>query len=241
MHVTGSKHAGWISILCTESWFVFLTRFSSVGSITNGKRKGIHPLWWTVTAVLSVTRDERDFGLNECFSVWIQTVWELRHYVVQLSGFHTVSCGIHVLGLCHEETRKAKEEKKVIVIQSNCFHSHLQSTGHSGKITRFWIEQPLAKEQVWGGWLCVGEPEVPPISREDTHGELGHKVWILFGGKIDFFVQALEMGEMPKMKGRKRETDRRALQDQDAVEMGDSEVWKGSVWHSHGKEPESGV
>lgn len=29
------------------------------------------------------------------------------------------------------------------------------------------------------------------------------------------------MGEMPKMKGRKRETDHRALQDQDAVEMGD--------------------
>lgn len=35
--------------------------------------------------------------------------------------------------------------------------------------------------------------------------------------------------------------DHRVLQDQDVGEVGDSEVWKGSVWHSHGKETESGV
>lgn len=177
--------AGCIRILCTESWLVFLTGVTSVGSITNCKHKGIHPLGWTVRAVLSVTRDERDFGLNECFSVWVQTIWELRHCVVQHSGFCTISCDIQVPGLCHEETRKAKEENKWLWYRVIAFtvifkvlRGTLEKLQDSGLGNCWQRSRSGAGDQLS---FCMWEPEVPLMPREETYGELRYKVWILFG------------------------------------------------------------
>lgn len=110
--------------------------------------------------------------------------------------------------------RKPERQKKK---KSNCNTEYLLSQLFSKYYGALWKSYKTGLGNCWqrsrseaGDQLsfCMWEPEVPLMSREDTYGELGYQVWILFGGKIDFSVkaEALEMGEMSKMKGRKWET-----------------------------------